>query len=73
MLTKRQNLMETIKGGKPDRFVNQYEFLEIILEAPLTINPKRGETVTNEWGITQLSGIELRGEITVYLTDFITK
>ena len=25
MLTKRQNLMETIRGGNPDRFVNQYE------------------------------------------------
>ena len=27
MLTIRQNLMETIKGGSPDRLVNQYEFL----------------------------------------------
>jgi hypothetical protein len=25
MLTKRQNLLETIHGGNPDRFVNQYE------------------------------------------------
>ena len=25
MLTKRQNLMETITGGNPDRIVNQYE------------------------------------------------
>ena len=25
MLTKRQNLLETIRGGKPDRFVKQYE------------------------------------------------
>jgi uroporphyrinogen-III decarboxylase len=52
MLTKRQNLMETIKGGNPDRFVNQYEFMEIILEAPLRTRPQRGQTVTNEWGIT---------------------
>ena len=35
MLTKRQNLMETIKGGKPDRFVNQYEFMNLMMEAPL--------------------------------------
>ena len=27
MLTKRQNLLETIRGGNPDRFVNQYEYL----------------------------------------------
>jgi len=52
MLTKRQNLMETIKGGNPDRFVNQYEFMEIILEAPLRTRPQRGQTITNEWGIT---------------------
>ena len=52
MLTKRENLMETVKGGNPDRFVNQYEFLEIIMEAPLRSRPNRGETITNEWGIT---------------------
>ena len=52
MLTKRENLLETMKGGNPDRFVNQYEFLEIIMEAPLRIRPQRGETVVNEWGIT---------------------
>lgn len=52
MLTKRQNLIETMKGGNPDRFVNQYEFLEIIMEAPLRTRPQLGETITNEWGIT---------------------
>ena len=52
MLTKRQNLMETIRGGNPDRFVNQYEFLDIIMEAPLRSRPQRGQTITNEWGIT---------------------
>lgn len=52
MLTRRQNLMETIKGGKPDRFVNQYEFMEIIMEAPLDIGPGPGETVRNKWGVT---------------------
>ncbi|BBO91409.1 uroporphyrinogen decarboxylase family protein [Desulfosarcina ovata] len=52
MLTKKQNLLETIKGGNPDRFVNQYEFLEIITEAPKRIRPTKGETILNEWGIT---------------------
>lgn len=52
MLTIKENLLETIKGGTPDRFVNQYEFLDIILEAPLKTSPKRGEIITNEWGIT---------------------
>ena len=52
MLTKRQNLLETINGGNPDRFVNQYEFMEIILEAPKRIRPVKGKTILNEWGIT---------------------
>ncbi|MDR3541124.1 MAG: uroporphyrinogen decarboxylase family protein [Desulfosporosinus sp.] len=54
MLTKRQNLMETIKGGNPDRFVNQYEFMELIMEAPmdLPLAPGPGMTVKNKWGIT---------------------
>ena len=26
MLTKRQNLMETIRGGSPDRFVNPVRY-----------------------------------------------
>ena len=52
MLTIKENLLETIKGGKPDRFVNQYEFLDIILEAPLRVRPQKGQTIKNEWGIT---------------------
>lgn len=52
MLTKRRNLLETVGGGNPDRFVKQYEFLEIIREAPLKSRPNPGETLTNEWGIT---------------------
>ncbi len=52
MLTKKQNLLETIKGGNPDRFVNQYEFMEIIMEAPKRVRPVKGETILNEWGIT---------------------
>lgn len=35
MLTKRQNLLEIIRGGHPDRFVNQYEFMHIIYRAPV--------------------------------------
>jgi uroporphyrinogen-III decarboxylase len=46
--------METIKGGNPDRFVNQYEFLNLIMEAPmdLPLAPAPGTEVKNKWGIT---------------------
>ncbi|NTW71813.1 MAG: uroporphyrinogen decarboxylase, partial [Eubacteriaceae bacterium] len=53
MLTKRQNLIETIKGGNPDRFVNQYEFMELIMEAPMEpFPPGPGTEIKNGWGIT---------------------
>lgn len=56
MLTIRQNLLETIHGGSPDRFVKQYEFLKMVsnpsgLHSP---SPKKGEmNVVNAWGITR--------------------
>ncbi|MDD3219306.1 MAG: uroporphyrinogen decarboxylase family protein [Lachnospiraceae bacterium] len=63
MLTKRQNLLETIRGGHPDRLVNQYEAFEctdavykMIMGDPITA---QGEAVfpgsgpkKNAWGIT---------------------
>ncbi|MPW24378.1 uroporphyrinogen decarboxylase [Alkalibaculum sp. M08DMB] len=52
MLTKRQNLAEVMKGGNPDRFVNQYEFLNIIMEIPLGVEFRYGETWKDQWGIT---------------------
>ena len=29
MLTPKQNMLEVIKGGNPDRFVNQYEAVQL--------------------------------------------
>ncbi len=56
MLTKRQNLIETMKGGKPDRFVNQYEPFAIMYGSPVTARNKRpayGEhNVVDAWGVT---------------------
>lgn len=57
MLTKRENLMETIRGGSPDRFVNQYEAFEIIMNDPFNLHfpgPKEGEMeVKVGWGVTK--------------------
>jgi len=52
MLTKRQNLLETIKGGNPDRFVKQYEFMDLIMEVPLGVEFNYGQTWKDHWGIT---------------------
>lgn len=54
MLTTRQNLLETIRGGNPDRFVNQYEYLAMTLDPIFAhsggIAPEGG-IAQNEWGI----------------------
>lgn len=53
MLTTRQNLLETMNGGQPDRFVNQHEFLEFIWEAPvLSVPVVPGKVAKDNWGIT---------------------
>lgn len=56
MLTKRENLMETIRGGEPDRFVNQFEALALIFD-PIFVNndavEKAGDPdAKDQWGIT---------------------
>ncbi|MDR1712743.1 MAG: hypothetical protein LBR39_01085 [Coriobacteriales bacterium] len=70
MLTKRQNLLETIRGGQPDRFVNQYEALAISFGvAPLSFSRtprKPGDTWTNAWGITQNWAIGTPGPMPVH-------
>ncbi|MDR1400074.1 MAG: uroporphyrinogen decarboxylase [Treponema sp.] len=57
MLTKRQNFLQTIHGGKPDRFVNSYEFLNLFYAIdPITgaappFPPIGGES-KSLWGVT---------------------
>ena len=62
MLTKRQNLLETVRGGKPDRFVNQYEafMCQPTRYGMIMVNPyveaypgiTRGGKIKNGWGVT---------------------
>jgi hypothetical protein len=77
MLTKRQNLLETIRGGKPDRFVNQYEFLVcqdsafgMIMGDPVRTasrSPMPGElNVVDAWGITRSWPAGLPGPFPVH-------
>ena len=70
MLTKRQNLIETIKGGNPDRFVNQYEAFNMLIGSPFgehNPSPKRGElNVVNAWGVKKSWPAELPGAFPVH-------
>ena len=56
-LTPRENCLETMKGGKPERFVKQYEAFNIPFRQLASYrwrnNPKPGElNVKNNWGVT---------------------
>ncbi len=54
MLSKKENLLETIKGGKPDRFVNQFSYLSFVSN-PIRSNMgcfiEPGETGYDGWGV----------------------
>ncbi|MEG1619709.1 MAG: uroporphyrinogen decarboxylase family protein [Eubacterium sp.] len=52
MLSIKDNFLEVLHGGNPDRFVKQYEFMDIILEAPSDKMCNPGETIVNSWGVT---------------------
>jgi len=48
-------MLEAIKGGKPDRFVNQYEAIAFILDPHIKQSfgwIKPGEEFVNDWGVT---------------------
>ena len=76
MLTAKQNLIETIRGGNPDRFVNQYEFMELVVFMPGFKYPLTpGVTVKDDWGITfdfpegQIGGFPVHDEEHKVLKD----
>lgn len=74
MLTKRQNLLETIRGGKPDRFVQQYEALEMVFN-PIMMHspvPQPGQlNVVNDWGVTNSWPAGTPGAFPVHTPDKI--
>ena len=54
MLTARENLIQTVRGGSPDRFVNQYEALRLLMNPYIVRSPTPapGEmNVKNAWGV----------------------
>ena len=59
MLTAKQNFLETLKpDGKPDRLVNDYEFVKPVMVDPVHRftrgNRKKGFTTKDQWGTTYL-------------------
>ncbi len=75
MLTKKQNLLETIRGGSPDRYVNMYEAFKICKDTPyFSNNPapvKGGPNVVNAWGVTLSFPENTPGAFPVHTPDKI--
>jgi hypothetical protein len=78
MLTKRQNLLETIRGGNPDRFVNQYEAFDcspnslfgmIYADPVVAASPMPapgGAPVKDAWGVTRAWPANVPGAFPVH-------
>ena len=57
MLTKRQNLLETIRGGNPDRYVKGYEAFGLVPSSPNSLLPVpkyMGPPTKDAWGVSRV-------------------
>ena len=75
MLTAKQNMQEVLRGGNPERFVNQYEAI-ILLFHPFIMfsNPiveEGAEGVMNAWGVTNSFPKNTPGVFPVHTPDKI--
>ena len=74
MLTAKQNMQETIRGGNPDRFVNQYEAIHLMFH-PYMIKAggaNKGDIeVVNAWGITNSFPEHVPGSFPVHTPEKI--
>lgn len=64
MLTARENFMETIKGGKPDRFVKPFEYQEWLNDSLFPVyfgNIVPGTEWINGWGVKNIFPVGMPG------------
>ncbi len=75
MLTAKENMRQAIiAGGKPDRFVNQYEAMKILMHPMMAHRggAKKGETnKLNFWGVTMSYPENVPGAFPVHTADKI--
>jgi len=74
MLTAKQNMIETIRGGKPERFVNQYEALALLFHPYMMTNPRLergGSAKVNPWGVTMSYPEHVPAQYPVHTPDKI--
>ena len=73
MLTIKENLLETIRGGNPDRFVNQYEYIELVMDPTVLeglgsdkAGMQDGDIITSVDGTTVSTSDQLREMMSYY-------
>ena len=75
MLTVKENLRETLKkDGKPDRFVNQFEYLATVFTPQQMVNPRPqygGPEIVDTWGVTKAWPTGTPGAFPVHTPDKI--
>lgn len=74
MLTAKENMREVVRGGKPDRFVNQFEAITLLPHPFAMTDPrpiKGQEPVVNGWGITYAFPENVPGRFPVHTPDKI--
>lgn len=75
MFTKKQNLIETMKGGHPDRFVKQYEAFAMVMAGPIAAASPRpaqgGPAVMDAWGVTKRFPANVPGPFPVHDPEHI--
>ena len=74
MLTAKENMREVVRGGNPDRIVNQYEAISLLMHPYMLSQPllKRGEmNVVNGWGVTNSFPENTPGAFPVHTPDKI--
>jgi hypothetical protein len=74
MLTPKQNMLETIRGGTPDRFVNQYEAIQFLFHPQLIHgnSAQKGQVnVVNSWGVTNSFPVGVPGAFPVHTPEKI--
>lgn len=74
MLTAKQNMLEAIRGGNPERFVNQYEAVYLLFHPAMMHgnSPAKGQVdVVNAWGVTNSWPENVPGGFPVHTADKI--
>lgn len=74
MLTARENMYQAVLGGKPERYVNQYEAIQLMFN-PFNIHspmPELGkDPIVNAWGVTNVWPEGTPGGFPVHTPDKI--